>query len=128
MKVTVIATYVELARGTILGGLTEEQVRRHRIALQERETGKGEYEVIAPTHFKAGESFEMKEVPKSLREFVSVEGEHKPVAGKGLPADLDDMKRDELVELAEARGLEVKANATKADIIADLRKHAKKAA
>lgn len=38
-----------------------------------------------------------------------------------LPGDLDTMTRDELVALAEARGVTIKSNDTKAEIIAALK-------
>jgi hypothetical protein len=42
-----------------------------------------------------------------------------PVQVAGLPADLDDLKKAELVELAEQRGLD--ADGTRATLIARLR-------
>jgi hypothetical protein len=122
---TVVAPYLELGKGTQLSGLSAEQISRRRLCLNE--IGKGEYELTHPTHFKQGETFEMKEVPKNLREFVSTEGEHKAPVGKTLPVDLDSMNRAELVELAEGQNIKVAANATKHEIIADLKKAERKA-
>ena len=109
MRVTVTAPFIELGKGTILAGLNAEQLSRRRLCLND--LGDGRQEITNPTHFKQGETFEMEEIPKNLREFLAV-AEDQP-----LP-DLDDMTRAELVELAESRGVRVPANATKPDVIA----------
>lgn len=129
MRVIVIAPFLELGKGTVVSGLAPDQISRRRLCL--KDLGKGKFELTAPTHFKHGETLEFEEVPKSIREFVSVEGERKSVpAGKGLPDDLDGMNRAGLLDIAEQLGMKVPANITKHDLIHELRKadKAKKAA
>jgi hypothetical protein len=110
MRVKVTAPFIELAKGTVLAGLDADQIKRRRLSL--KDLGNGRQELTGPTHFKKGESFDMEELPKNLREFLSVESE------APLPEDLEGMTRVALVELAESRGIRIAANASKPDIIA----------
>jgi Rho termination factor, N-terminal domain len=112
MRVKVTAPFVELGKGTVLSGLSEDQLHRRRLCLTD--LGNGQHQLTEPTHFKQGETLELADVPKSLREFVSVESE------QALPGHLEAMTRVELVELAEERGVTISSSASKQEIIAAL--------
>jgi hypothetical protein len=112
MRVKVTAQFVELGKGTVLSGLTEDQIQRRRLCMTD--LGNGQHQLTEPTHFKQGETLELAEVPKNLREFVSVESE------QALPGHLEGMTRAALVELAEERGVAIASSATKQEVIAAL--------
>lgn len=112
MRVKVTSQFVELGKGTVLSGLTDDQIQRRRLCMTD--LGNGQFQLSEPTHFKQGETLELAEVPKNLREFVSVESE------QALPGHLEGMTRADLVELAEERGVAIPSSATKQEIIAAL--------